>query len=574
MLASPASMSVVDLERITANCALENYFKVVAAACAKRAKNRSTITGKLRPEDGCAPVPTAVFSTKGNTMNVISFRRWRNAAATALIAAGCTNPASANLMHVSTSGLGQVLLFPYYTTRNDTVSLLSLVNTSVSAKAVRINVREARGGFVVARLNVYLSAKDVWTAAIIPDGEGAKLVTNDVSCTAPLVGTGLAFDNAAYAPTGNTLPNELRSRDRTREGYIEVIEMAAIPNATKTGVLVTHVNGVPSCGRDAAFNAPAGPKITDASYEPPVADLQAPNGQLMGTLSFVNVSQGMLASTAPTVLDNFWRTDAAAPNPRVWATTATGIDLTTGGNRFVNLPRYNTDATVASESHYVAEFASSIDAVSAVLMVKGLKSEYAFTKDNIVNATSVFNFPTKPNYVFSTALGPFENNWNATTQESCDAVEAEAYDRNSTSQTSLGAPSDFSAGRFREFWRTMCFVGNVWAYGGTAGTFNSPLMSGFFPLQNGGEDVLTVGNEGGWVEPTFPGAQAKLTAVAASAVERKNGLLALTPVGLIVQGLPVIGFTMTQSVYKLGSPQQNFGDISPLRREPSYQETR
>lgn len=84
----------------------------------------------------------------------------------------------------------------------------------------------------------------------------------------------------------------------------------------------------------------------------------------------------------------------------------------------------------------------------------------------------------------------------------------------------------------------------------------------------------TVGKEGGWVELFFPAQQAKLMAVAASAVERKAGVLTLTPVTLTLQGLPVIGFTMTQSAYKTGSPQQNFGDITPLRREPGYQETR
>lgn len=470
-------------------------------------------------------------------------------------------------MHVSTSGVGQVLLFPYYTTRNDTVSLLSLVNTSTQAKAVRINVREARGGFVVARLNVYLSAKDVWTAAIIADVGGAKLITNDVSCTAPLVGSGLTFDNASYAGTASTLPEALRSRDRTREGYIEVIEMAAIPNATKTGIAVTHVAGRAPCTSSAG-------RVTDAGYEPAAADLKPPIGQLTGTLSFVNVSQGMLASTAPTVIESFWRTDAAAPAPRVWAASATAPDLTTGGNRFVNLPRYNTDASVASESHYVAEFASSIDAVSALLTVKKVSTEYAYTRDSVVASTSVFSFPTKPHYVLSTALGPFQSTWNPTTQESCDTVDAESYDRESISNSSLGPPDDFSAGRLPEPWRTMCFAVNPLTFGFGGGILNSPLTKAFPGIQNGGADVIVVGREGGWLELSFSAPQTTLTAVTASIVERKADVLTLTPVGLTVQGLPVIGFTMTQSAYKTGSPQQNFGDIAPLRREPSYLETR
>jgi hypothetical protein len=507
--------------------------------------------------------------TNVKTMNTLNFRTSRTCHAAALVAACFTSIASANLMHVSTNGLGQVLLFPYYTTRNDTVSLLSLVNTSVAAKAVRINVREARGGFIVARLNVYLSAKDVWTAAIIPDGDGAKLVTDDVSCTAPLVGSGLAFDNAAYGGPASALPEALRSRDRTREGYIEVIEMAAIPNATKTGRLVTHVAGTPNCDRDPPFTLPKFPKLTDAIYEPPTADLKPATGQLTGTLSLVNVGQGMLASTAPTVIENFWRTDTTAPNPRVWAATVSGPDLTTGGNRFVNLPRYNADASVASESHYVAEFASSIDAVSALLTAKKVSTEYAFTTDGVIAAQQVTTLPTKPYYVFATTIQPFQKPWDAATETACDAVDVVSYDREEFSSI---PPDDFPE-KPTFPWQRLCFAANPISYG-FAGVIRSPFSLSHYPVQNGYVEVPTAGREGGWLEMEFVGTQAKIVALSASAVERVAGVLTLTPVSLTVQGLPVIGFTMTQSAYKTGSPQQNFGDITPLRREPSYQETR
>ena len=502
-------------------------------------------------------------STTVKTMNLINFRTWRTAAiaAVALMTSGVANVASANLMHVSTSGLGQVLLFPYYTTRNDTVSLLSLVNTSVQAKAVRINVREARGGFVVARLNVYLSAKDVWTAAIIADGDGAKLITNDTSCTAPLVGSGLAFDNASYTGTSTALPEALRSRDRTREGYLEVIEMAAIPHSTKTGVAVTHIAGRPSCASN-------GVKLTDAIYEPPAADLRPPAGQMTGTLSFVNVGQGMLASTAPTVLENFWRTDTAAAAPRVWAATASGPDLTTGGNRFVNLPRYNTDATVASESHYVAEFASSIDAVSAVLTAKKVSTEYAFTKDGVIATQQVTMLPTKPYYIFGIPIGPFQTPWDVSSAQACDVLALESFDR-----------EEFSSEPRDQFvpplypWNLMCYVANTLLIG-VDGVLATPLGIRHYPIQNGVIEVIRPGREGGWQELSFIAPQAKFTAVSASLVERKVDVLTLTPVTLTVQGLPVIGFTMSRSAYKTGSPQQNFGDISPLRRETSYVEAR
>ena len=502
-------------------------------------------------------------------MPTITGNARRIARAAALVAACFASMASANLMHVSTSGVGQVLLFPYYTTRNDTVSLLSLVNTSVQAKAVRINVREARGGFVVARLNVYLSAKDVWTAAIVADGDGAKLITNDLSCTAPLVGSGLAFDNTSYASASSTLPEALRSRDRTREGYLEIIEMAAIPNATKTGVLVTHVNGVANCDRDPPFTLPKPSKLTDASYEPPAADLRPATGQLTGTLSFVNVGQGMLASTAPTVLENFWRSDTTAPAPRVWAATASGPDLTSGGNRFVNLPRYNTDATVASESHYVAEFASSIDAVSALFTAPKVSSEYAYTRDAIISTQVVLTFPTKPYYVFASSPSPFQQLWNAEIARSCDEYGYLTFDREE------GVAASWVNALDRPYIPppVACYGANP-IYFGSGGMLGSALGNAINGIQYGGVEVISPGREGGWLELQFLGTRAKLAAVAASSVKRVAGVLTLTPVSLTLQGLPVIGFTLSQSAYKTGSPQQNYGDIAPLRREPSYQEAR
>ena len=119
----------------------------------------------------------------------------------------------------------------------------------------------------------------------------------------------------------------------------------------------------------------------------------------------------------------------------------------------------------------------------------------------------------------------------------------------------------------------MCFTANPLLVGFDS-VLSSPLAVRYYGMQNGGIEVVRPGREGGWLELSFPAPQAKLTAITASFVERKNGFLTLTPVSLTVQGLPVIGFTITQSAYKTGSPQQNFGDITPLRREPSFQETR
>ncbi len=306
--------------------------------------------------------------------------------ATALFA----TTAGANVVHLAPNGVGQVLMYPYYTTRGGTVSLVSLVNTTAEAKAVRINVREARRGAVVARVNLYLSAKDVWTGALIDDGDGASLISNDSSCTAPAISptAALKLSNAEFVNDNAPFPDAARDgRDRTREGYLEVIEMASIPNATPTGRGVTHVAGKPTC---------VAGQLKDVAYEPPVADLRAPTGGLMGTLSFVNVSKGMLASAAASALDGFWLTGPDAPTPRVFAANSSQIDLTSGKNTSVA-----HSGSGGVDQRYLSRFARSIDAVTAAFMAYTVYSEYGFTQDQIIATTMVVNMPTKPYYIYN-----------------------------------------------------------------------------------------------------------------------------------------------------------------------------
>src|SRR4051812_25392357 len=107
-------------------------------------------------------------------------------AATALAAAGV------DAVQVSSDGRGQVLLYPYYTTRSDSfgnayATLLSVVNTTLSAKAVRVRFLEGKNSRPVLDFNLFLLPFDAWTAAVLPDPDtgGARLGTYDVACTLP-----------------------------------------------------------------------------------------------------------------------------------------------------------------------------------------------------------------------------------------------------------------------------------------------------------------------------------------------------------------------------------------------------
>ena len=95
-------------------------------------------------------------------------------------------------LSVSSDGRGQVLLFPYYTTRADNAgnafsTLVSVVNATPLAKAVRVRFLEGKHSRTVLNFTLFLSPFDMWTAAILPDLDngGARIGTVDTSCTLP-----------------------------------------------------------------------------------------------------------------------------------------------------------------------------------------------------------------------------------------------------------------------------------------------------------------------------------------------------------------------------------------------------
>ena len=214
------------------------------------------------------------------------------AAVAGLSALGVTG--AANAVSVNPDGLGQALVYPYYTVRDQVAgspynSLLSVVNSTASAKAVKVRFLEGKNSREVLDFNLYLSAKDVWTAAIIPTSDGGGIFTADKSCTTPTVSSSASsptlFVNFAYS--GSNDDGAGTTLDRTREGYVEIIEMGNVTGATATAV--THVSGVPPCS-----------PLSGAS-----ADTVTGNGGLFGGMTLINVLQGTDYTEDAVALDAF-----------------------------------------------------------------------------------------------------------------------------------------------------------------------------------------------------------------------------------------------------------------------------
>ena len=192
-----------------------------------------------------------VITSNGNqeeslpTMNTFKHKSLY-AALAGLGALGATGVAQA--VSVNQNGLGQVLIYPYYTVR--AVPTGSLAPTPRTTRCCRSSTRRprrrpSRSDSSKARTAAKSSTstctcrrKDVWTTAIIPTTDGAGIFTADKSCTSPKVSSSSAsptpFVNYAY--TGSRDDKGGTSLDRTREGYAEIIEMGDVSRRYRLAV--------------------------------------------------------------------------------------------------------------------------------------------------------------------------------------------------------------------------------------------------------------------------------------------------------------------------------------------------
>src|SRR6185369_5667400 len=100
-----------------------------------------------------------------------------------LVAVGAST--STHAVHINPDGLGQVLIFPYYTARAGQFTAIQIVNTQNNTKAVKVRFLEGKNGREVLDFNLFMSPNDAWTGAIVATSDGAKFVSNDNSCVAP-----------------------------------------------------------------------------------------------------------------------------------------------------------------------------------------------------------------------------------------------------------------------------------------------------------------------------------------------------------------------------------------------------
>jgi len=504
----------------------------------------------------------------------------RKALFTAVLA-GLGAAGTAEAVYLNPNGTGQVLVYPYYTVQSSGGAswntYLSVVNTTSRAKAVKVRVLEGKTSAEVLDFNLFLSPNDVWTAAIIPSGTGATdpaaMVTADRSCTAPVgnlpvANGGQVFRNYQYSTGGDALPGT--GLERTREGYVEIIEMGAL-TGTWAAAATHNSAGVPA--NCAVFNAP--PPLTPSSIE-------APTGGLMGTGTLINVNNGQDAGYKADALEAFRNasvyTDPGFITPSLAdASPATSLVINAGGVGPAAAPTNGASVLLtAYRSDFVTTsgVAAGARAVASVYMHATVMNEYVLDQASASFTDWVITQPLKNQFVNDvTAAQPYTAV--LTASGACEAISFLSFNREE--QGAVASGSDFSPLPPAGPASSLCWESTVLSIRNPAGPHmpTDTTVSTVLGSKNLTNVNVTSGFQNGWSNLTFIGTQAGvaggfgLSGALASSQHISLGTNAAAmgaPVAGAVTffGLPVTGFmvrTFSNNTLTCGtaSCQGNYG---------------
>lgn len=487
-----------------------------------------------------------------------------------------------NAVILNPDGIGQVLLFPYYTVNGDNTTLVSVINTTNNVKAVKVRFLESMNSKEVLDFNLYLSPYDVWTGAVVDSADGIpRLITGDNSCTVPAIpAAGEPFKDFEFAYWGadrlggtngvgsaNNIP-------RMRQGHLEMIEMGDLIGEHASAA--THVNGVP---RDCDFLVEewtGGTWLVEAGGElngsgRGLTNVCAPGslalgatacgesggiGGIFGAGVIVNGAAGLAYSYNAEAINGFYRMDENLHHqpgsilPRLsQAETEPGLAVARV------FDAWGQPADVAFPTSW-----QSANAVSAVLQARYVANEY-YVDGGFAQSDWVVTFPTKEVHTYRSPAGavpyganpvsPFtraqgsgsstsnpvwDDNMFTGNTSLCEQIQFNYWDREE--RTPRGGSIGFSPPRPGEPGLSLCLEANVIGMGQTlaAGESTKVLAA---PEAVGGRGV-DLQFKNGWARIGFTQFQ---DSIATPALPARR-----------LTGLPVIGFWAAQYI------NENVGD--------------
>ena len=156
----------------------------------------------------------------------------------AVSAAAAVSMSASAQMYVDNGGLGEVLIFPFYSAENGNSTNINLVNTTAAGKAVKVRFIEGENSQEVLDFNLYMSPGDHFSMGVSATADGGgQVVTRDNTCTVPRFTPGepVAFRNTLYQTdksagvgAAGVGAYDNTGIGRTAVGYVEVIEMGQL----------------------------------------------------------------------------------------------------------------------------------------------------------------------------------------------------------------------------------------------------------------------------------------------------------------------------------------------------------
>lgn len=404
---------------------------------------------------------------------------------------------------LSQNGQGQVLIYPYYTVRGGHDTGVSVLNGTDQYKALSVRFRESKEGREVIAFKLYLAPHDMWTAAITATADGAKLITADKSCTQPRIpADGVTFQTFSLPSSDG----ESANRDRTREGYLEIIELGEVTNPA----VIAEVRHERYLVEQTSCNLQG----IDMTAQASDTALAPPSGGLTGAATLINVSGGTEYSYEPVILEGF-------SNVNLWSAEDT-VDLSSASPKA---------SLVLDKGRAISStWSRGEDAVSAVLMHESLRNEVVLEPTTLSGTDWVVTMPTKHHYVKpNSSVAPFSQAFG--TSVACEYPlpnYAPVWDRNTHSSSIVtlftGMPGGGEPG--------LCWASSVL-------TFNDSNVLASTQSSNQGTPF-----DNGWTEIVFDQVYQQLVSLE----------------GHVYKGLPVTGFMVHDFVNgNVGGLLSNYG---------------
>jgi len=285
-------------------------------------------------------------------------------------------------LNVDADGLGQVLLYPYYTVNQNQDTYVTLGNLEMYPVLAHVRFLEGQRGRPALDLDVVLRPHSTWAAAVTLDaGGGAKLVLPDPACTSPAVPSGgLAFTSSGYDGSGSLPADDgPHGIERTREGFIEAIG-GAILGAGFSG-------DVPDIDCSTVFGLLPGDTFGFGSPNP-----------ILGSGAIIDVGSGTYYGYAATAIANFTSRSLYTPD---WGPLHPSLaDANDRDPQSGPVAQFRAvDATTSDSSEVLTSvFENGVDAVSAVLMTDAAQNDIVLDPALGARTDWVLTMPTRRFY--------------------------------------------------------------------------------------------------------------------------------------------------------------------------------